>query len=343
MGIKDLHKFLKKKCGDVYVEKHLSHYAYKKIAIDISTYIYKYKNVFREHWLYAILKLITCLRKNKIHPIIIFDSKNPIEEKKEEFARRKKEKEKQQNNIALLKEAIKNYNKDKTYSDILDPFSKKSLLRPGVVKVDMKAAKAKLDRMEQNVIKITDKDIENFHKLLDLITIPFIVAEAEAEKLCAYLCIKGQVDAVLSEDTDTIAYGTPKFLHNLNTSSQFVTEVNFDNIKTSLDIEHDKFLDFCILCGTDYNGRIRGVGPIKAFELLSNKNLEDIESIDFDYKHIRSLFKEFNEFGDEVCEIKHSSIPDWNKLSEFLFKENIKYDITLLRNAIEPSVEFVDE
>ena len=145
MGIKDLHKFLKDNCGEVYVETHLSNYAYKKVAIDISTYIYKYKNVFREHWLHAILKLLTCLRRNKIHPVVVFDSKNPIEAKKVEFERRKEQREKQLSNINVLKEAIKNYEKDKTFSEVLESFAQRSLLTPDRVKVDLKAARAKLD------------------------------------------------------------------------------------------------------------------------------------------------------------------------------------------------------
>ena len=48
MGIKNLNKFLKKHCPDVFVESDLSNYAYKKIAIDISLYIFKYKAIFRE-------------------------------------------------------------------------------------------------------------------------------------------------------------------------------------------------------------------------------------------------------------------------------------------------------
>ena len=341
MGIKDLHKFLKDRCGDVYVEKHLSEYAYKKIAIDISTYIYKYKNVFREHWLNAILKLLTCLRKNKIHPVVVFDSKGPIEEKKAEFERRQQERSKQKERISILRNAIEKYQTIKECDEILKQIGSTSILRPEEIKVDNKAAKAKLSKMEKNDIKISDEDISNFQKLLSLMNVPYIVEKAEAEKVCAYLCIKGEVDGVLSEDTDVIAYGTPKFIYNLNTSSQTITEIAFTNITDSLEISHSKFLDFCILCGTDYNKRIKNVGPTKAYNLLELKKMEDIEQIEFDYQHIREMFTKFEEFS-EMKMPDYCSTPDWERLSEFLFRNNIRYDISLIRNAIEPCMEFLE-
>lgn len=30
----------------------------------------------------------------------------------------------------------------------------------------------------------------------------------------------------------------------------------------------DEFIDFCIMCGCDYTGRISNIGPIRAFDLI---------------------------------------------------------------------------
>ena len=48
MGIKNLHKFLKKHAEDAYEVTHLSNFEYKKIAIDTSLYMYKYKVIFAD-------------------------------------------------------------------------------------------------------------------------------------------------------------------------------------------------------------------------------------------------------------------------------------------------------
>ena len=79
MGIKNLHSFLRSKCPEIYKTMHLSEYAYKKIAIDISLYMFKYKTIFGDKWLDAFLKLVACLRKNEIHCVFIYDNGAPPE------------------------------------------------------------------------------------------------------------------------------------------------------------------------------------------------------------------------------------------------------------------------
>ena len=78
-----MNKFLKRHCPNVFVENDLGNYAYKKIAIDISLYIFKYKAIFRERWLDAFINLICCLRRNNIHCVFIYDGKAPKEKDNE--------------------------------------------------------------------------------------------------------------------------------------------------------------------------------------------------------------------------------------------------------------------
>ena len=75
MGINNLNKILKRHAPECYVEVHLYKYAFERIAIDTSLFVYKYKTIFGEKWLNAFINMICCLRKNEIHPIFIFDSK----------------------------------------------------------------------------------------------------------------------------------------------------------------------------------------------------------------------------------------------------------------------------
>lgn len=42
-------------------------------------------------------------------------------------------------------------------------------------------------------------------------------------------------------------------------------------------INHDEFIDLCILCGCDYSTSIPGIGPIKAFKLIEEcRNIEAV-------------------------------------------------------------------
>ena len=79
MGISCLHKFLRKNCPEVYQEIHLSKYAFKKIAIDISLYLFKYKTIFGDRWISAFINLVSCMRRNNIHCVFIYDTGSPPE------------------------------------------------------------------------------------------------------------------------------------------------------------------------------------------------------------------------------------------------------------------------
>ena len=92
MGIKNLHSFLRNNCPQIYKTVYLSEYAYQKVAIDISLYMFKYKTIFGDLWLDAFIKLIACLRKNEIHCVFIYDTGAPPEKisEREERANKKK-------------------------------------------------------------------------------------------------------------------------------------------------------------------------------------------------------------------------------------------------------------
>ena len=79
MGIKNLHQFLRKKCPEAYQEIHLSQLAYKKVAIDVSLFLFKYKSAVGERWIQSFINLILCLRINNVHFYFVFDGPSPIE------------------------------------------------------------------------------------------------------------------------------------------------------------------------------------------------------------------------------------------------------------------------
>lgn len=87
MGIRALNKFLQAKCKSSIKSIHLSELSGKKIAVDISIYLYKYisENALLEN----LYLMISIFRENNIIPIFIFDGKPPTE-KNDTIASRKK-------------------------------------------------------------------------------------------------------------------------------------------------------------------------------------------------------------------------------------------------------------
>ena len=79
MGIKYLNNFLRTKCEDSIKSISISELSGKKIAIDISIYMYKYES--NEALIKNMYIMLTVFRQHNIIPIFIFDGKPPTEKK----------------------------------------------------------------------------------------------------------------------------------------------------------------------------------------------------------------------------------------------------------------------
>lgn len=338
MGVKGLNKIIEKYAKEAFNPIHLSSYKYKKIAIDISLYMFKYKAIFGERWLVAFINLVICLRKNDIHCIFIYDSKAPPEKSAEKL-KRAEQRDKLNSKIFELEDNLKTYYETNEITETLKEtfvtliqkegdLKLKKLLRPSKKEdehaFDISLIEKELNKLKSQAVSISDDDFKLTRELFTILGIPYILADGEAETLCSYLCIHGKVDAVLSEDTDVLAYGTPKFLSKLNTSEETCVEIDNDNLLSLLEMNLDEFKDLCIMCGTDYNSNIRGIGPDKSFKLIKEvKSIDNITKHDIailNHIRVRELYKapESIDFAVPYCDK-----PDYAKVSEFIFRNNI--------------------
>ena len=349
MGIKDLSKFLRGKCPDVYKEVHLSQFQFQKGAVDISLYIFKYYTIFGPGaWVSAFFNLIACLRRNNIHACFIYDTKAPEEKSEERQARR----EKRDKLDARIEELIAALEKAKMTNEI-DPVllslikddessKRKRLLRPGsetTRKVSLDEIEFEVERIKKQSVKIQQSDFDLTKSVFTLLGVPFFQAPGEAETTCADLCKQGQVDFVISEDTDVLAYGAPFLFTKINTSTDTCICVKYEDVLSALEVTSSEFLDFCIMCGTDYNKNISKVGPETAFKLIKKyKTIEEVEKSGYDVsilKHVRvrELFTKYERFTESIPYCKPA---DFNALAEFMFVNNIRYNIDKLKRDLAP-------
>ncbi|KAG2434397.1 hypothetical protein HYH02_012409 [Chlamydomonas schloesseri] len=99
-----------------------------------------------------------------------------------------------------------------------------------------------------------------------------LVAPYEADAQMSYLALRGEVHAVLTEDSDMLAYGCPRVLYKLDRAGHgeevlladlpLVRELNMAGF------DHDMLLQMCILAGCDFLPNISGVGIKKAHGLI---------------------------------------------------------------------------
>jgi len=353
MGIHHLNKILRKYSPTSFREVPLTHYAYKKIAIDVSLYMFKYKTIFGEdRWITAFISLICCLRRNEIHCIFIFDSKAP-QEKEQEQKDRREQRQKIKDKADQLDIDYKKYKSDGTISELMKEVCEKKkkqenrlLLKTSTF--DEKIIKETIAKLKLQTISIGKKDFQIAKQLFDILDVPYHQAITEAEATCAYLARENIVHGAMSEDTDVLAYGSPKFLTKVNITNENCIEIDLNQVLLDLNINYEQFRDMCIMCGNDYNKNIRGVGPQKSYELIKEHgSIENIEkNTNYDtsvlkYKRSRELFTFTDNYFTKP--IYCCGTPDYDRLGSFLFENNCRMDLSYVKHCYEPKeLEFVD-
>jgi flap endonuclease-1 len=296
MTIKALKKYLTDKYG--HLKKTACIYKFRKckISIDASYIAYQYwfpmqnrvidqlrsisedvdVDTIVQLWLQNIWNLISKFLRYGITPVIVFDGEPPAE-KSAVIAERREKKDIAKTNLERFKAEIKG----------MDKFSQNTYL------TKMKALYKDCGFLNQDHFAL----LKTFFNGLGL---PVLQAKNEAEELCAALCRDGYVSAVYCEDVDSLAHLAPCWIYEKNEKKEYVEErreyvesFNFmimDEILNSINMTKETFVDFCIMCGCDYNTNIKGIGPDKSYKaLLKAKSIDALPS-NYDVKilnHIR--------------------------------------------------------
>ncbi|KAL8135090.1 exonuclease 1 [Apium graveolens] len=264
MGIKDLLRFLKP-----YVEPiHIKKYAGKRVGIDAYSWLHKgayscsmelclnMDGDKKLQYLKYFMHRINLLRYHKITPVVVFDGGNlPCKAgtENERYMKRKM-------NRDLAMENKKNGN--------------------------ISAA----SELFRRAVSITPAMAHQLIQILRLENIEFVVAPYEADAQLAYLSTmaaeQGGIDAVISEDSDLLAYGCPAVIFKMDREGNG-EEILMDKLFNSVsclpsfrNFDINLFLGMCVLAGCDFLPSIPGIGISKAYSLVSKyRNLDRVLSI----------------------------------------------------------------
>lgn len=190
---------------------------------------------------------------------------------------------------------------------------------------------AEMDKFNRRLVRVTKHHNEEAKSLLKLMGVPYIDSPCEAEAQCAAMVKAGKVYATATEDMDALTFGTNTLLRHLTSSEARklpVQEFNYEKILKGLEFTSDQFIDLCILLGCDYCESIRGIGPKRAMELITQyKSIENIlENIDkkkyivptdWNYQQARELFLQPDVTNPDEVDLKWSD-PNEEGLVEFL-------------------------
>ena len=122
----------------------------------------------------------------------------------------------------------------------------------------------------QQCVDVTPLMARHWIDALKQKNIEFIVAPYEADAQLAYLCKTNAVYAVISEDSDLLAFGCTRVLFKLQ-ANLTATEICINDlglIKEMRFWDHTRFRQMCILAGCDYLDSPPGIGVKTAIKLL---------------------------------------------------------------------------
>jgi len=301
----------------------------------------------------SFLHLISVLRYNEIHFVFVYDTKAPPE-KDQEKKHRIEAREKNKIRVGKIMDTWFNFkqeqglsedsileNTDKIEDEVLSSFIAKLLDENG--KVTIQKIDTEIYKLKNTLLSIRTEDFILTKQFFKACNIPFIDAEGEAEATCAALVRQGIVAAVLTEDTDVLAYKVPIMLHKMDVAEGSFVEIDYEEILTQLKFTSAQFLDFCVMCGTDYNTNIFKVGPDKAYKLLQQYG--SIEAIaeanptlniaSLNHEKTRSLF-EHPIVVNTI--IPYCGFPNKTELENLYFINNCRFDLERLYSNFNTSI-----
>ena len=136
------------------------------------------------------------------------------------------------------------------------------------LETDLKNKLNEIDQAKKNVIKFDPNLYDDIHTLCKLMGVLVYTANWEADALCSKLYESGQVQAVMSEDSDMLLYKAGRLIRKF-TWENTVELIDLHKLLEGLGINYIQFVDLCILCGTDYTvNTISNIGAIRALELI---------------------------------------------------------------------------
>ncbi|GAA0195493.1 flap endonuclease-1 [Halobaculum roseum] len=169
-------------------------------------------------------------------------------------------------------------------------------------------------RLEARTQRLTDTIHETSRELLRLLDVPVVEAPAEGEAQCAYMNRVGDADYTGSEDYDTMLFGGPRTLRQL-TSKGDPELMDLEATLADHDITLEQLVDVAMLCGTDFNEGVTGIGP-------------------------KTALKAVKEHGDlfAVLEARDAEIPNADRIREFFRSPPVTDDYDL-DGTITPDVD----
>nr|XP_042897559.1 flap endonuclease GEN isoform X2 [Parasteatoda tepidariorum]XP_042897560.1 flap endonuclease GEN isoform X2 [Parasteatoda tepidariorum]XP_042897561.1 flap endonuclease GEN isoform X2 [Parasteatoda tepidariorum] len=237
------------------------------------------------------------------------------------------------------------------------------------------------NKNSDNISRSTfDRTLSQCRDLLQILGVPCLKSCGEAEAFCAFLCLQGIVDGVITEDSDAFLYGADSVFREftIDPTDPHVNLYSLSSAKNKLILSRRNLIGLALLLGCDYVKGVPGIGKDSALKLLHE--LQDCDLLkrfeEWKEKSESELFpgynaslkkcshctrcdhlgtqKEHKKNGCKICDSKitcylanknNPCVCDWHKSEEVLLKRKTEIKIyNAVKNIPDfPSTEVIEE
>lgn len=305
MGIKNFTQLLKRYAPNCTFPTHMEAFRGQNVAIDVNCLLYKHYCVIANEVLIktdvaledpdeslierkTTGRLLDCFAKFAsfgMNPVLCFDGK-PHQLKLICLDERGGAHSKRDDRLKELKEKIR--------KDVLE-----------VSDADVNEYK----KLYKSSIKPSWQFVSRLMNLFDSLGFTVITCEelnfdnGDAEAICAMLSHNDVCRLSYTIDSDYHPYGGDLAILEINGENLMIRSMML--IIDEMGLTFDAFQDLCIMQGTDFNDNIKGIGPVKSWNLLEKYGsvpaIEGVDKARLKYDEVKKLFSETMkeiDFGD---------------------------------------------
>lgn len=215
---------------------------------------------------------------------------------------------------------------------------RKAVREEAVVKYEAAVVRGEVTeakRFAQATASLKDTMVDDAHRLLEFLGVPYVQAPSEGEAQAAYMTIRGDVWGAVSQDYDSLLFGADKLVRNLAITGkrklpmrEAYVQVDPELVRlqeslSTLQLTREQLVDLGILIGTDFNpDGFKGIGPKTALKLIRDNGT------------IEKIAKKVSEFNTP---------PNLNRIREIFLKPNVTshYSLRWKEPQIEALVQFL--
>lgn len=332
MGIKDFYKYVKVRWPECFEPVPYAALRHQRIALDMMNLLYVFRARDDRVWMRSVVSFLLRLRDLHVHPVCVFDGTHTHPLKQSTVDKRREEREKGRQRVDSLERSLQHYESTGERDEYLTSFlaTHDECVSALTQKPIVGAIRDHVHRLSRAYnLSFTTSDIAGIQEILRALGFCVLQAAYDGEALCAYLSANGQVDCVLSNDSDVFFFGATRVLFRFSDEGAYRIEA--DKLLTAMGLTREQFVNLCLLCGTDFNVSIRGIGFCRAYAIVQQyPQLDTDPSFPYTLDHERlNQIRRFTDasagrvFADQVHYCHPPDETQLHQLNRLLFQYHI--------------------